>query len=79
MPDGIKLSRLAKRMRDKNQVLCFCHGPEGAHLYWLEPSQRKVRESAAQRAISSGALIASDDGLFAGSSQTYRVAPEFAA
>jgi hypothetical protein len=47
-----------------------------AEISWFyEPSGKRIRPTAAQRAIDSGLLIPSGDGLFDGMSQTWTAAP----
>lgn len=49
--------------------------PEVGPVYTMEPAGRAVAEFSALDAIASGLLVANEDGLFPGSSQTWRAAP----
>jgi hypothetical protein len=69
----VNRSSVLKRMRDGGQVLCFSFGTEGAPHWWLHPSECYVGRAAAHRAIESGELVSSRDGLFEGVTQTWRL------
>jgi hypothetical protein len=47
----------------------------GEVLFHIEPSGIPVKEKAARLAITSGRLLAQNDGLFAGTSQTWCLRP----
>lgn len=73
---------LPKRVRDviaacqQGQVLCRYRMPKGEHdfTYGLHPSLTPIGPKTGDEAIACGKLIASDDGLFPGMSQTWRAA-----
>lgn len=69
-----RLTPLARRMLRTGQTLHFGWGPLGARQYWLEPSQRVVRQTSAERSIP--VLEPLDHGLFGTHPQSWRARDE---
>lgn len=72
MTRNVKIPRVARRMIASGQTLCAGFTTQGNRVFWLEPSQKRVKETAAWRAINSPFLRPLDGGLFGNEPQSYR-------